>query len=161
MTGASALDDELLPILVGVDELPAETAALRWAADQARLRGGRLRIVHAWELAPGEAAALSHEQRERKRRAAVAADRTAIEQALREAAPDVGADIEILEGPAGPVLVELARNASMLVLATHDHPGRRRLTADSVGHYCLSYAPCPVVTVPGKPPPGGDPVSGS
>lgn len=43
------------------------------------------------------------------------------------------------------------RNASLLVLATHDHPGRRRLTADSVGHYRLSYAACPVATVPGEP----------
>ncbi len=160
MTGTSAFDDELLPILVGVDVSPAETAALCWAADQARLQGGRLRVVHAWELAPGEAAVLSHDQREQKRRAAVATHRTPIEEVLRRVAPDVSADIEILEGPAGPVLVELARNASMLVLATHDHPGRRRLTADSVGHYCLSYAPCPVVTVPGKPP-GGDPASGS
>ncbi|GAB3979357.1 universal stress protein [Actinoallomurus acanthiterrae] len=152
MTDTTAFGTEPAPILVGIDESPAKTAALRWAVDQARLQGSRLRIIHAWELAPGEVASLSHDQREQKRQVAVAACRTSIEQALCEAAPDISADIEILEGPPGPILVELARNASLLVLATHDHPGRRRLTAGSVGHYCLSYAPCPVVTVPGKPP---------
>lgn len=142
------------PILVGVDEAPTATAALCWAARQAHLQQSRLRVVHTWEPEPGEVAVLTHEQHQRRRAAVVAARGEAIERELRRVAPDVRADVEILEGPAGPVLVELARHASLLVLATHDHPGRRRLTADSVGHYCLSYAPCPVVTVPGGPPAG-------
>lgn len=149
---------ETAPILVGIDDSPARTAALRWAVDQARRQGGRLRIVHAWELRPGEAAELRHDEREQRRAAAAGTYRASIEQALRKIAPDADADIEIIEGPAGPVLVELAREASLLVLATHDRPGSRRLTAESVGHYCLSYASCPVVMVPGKPPDGA-PVS--
>ncbi|GAA0319597.1 universal stress protein [Actinoallomurus spadix] len=152
MTGDAPSNGEPAPILVGIDESPARTAALRWAVDQARRQGSRLRVVHAWELGPGEAAVLSHDEREQRRKAVVAGCRASIEEVLSRCAPDVAADIEILEGPAGPVLVELARNASLLVLATHDRPGRRRLTAQSVGHYCLSYASCPVVMVPGKPP---------
>ncbi|MCO5995593.1 universal stress protein [Actinoallomurus rhizosphaericola] len=151
MTGSTSSSAEPAPILVGIDESPARTAALRWAVGQARRQGCRLRIVHAWELGPGEAAVLSHDEREQRRKSVVADCRASIERVLGRAAPDVAADIEILEGPAGPILVELARNASLLVLATHDRPGRRRLTAQSVGHYCLSYASCPVVMVPGKP----------
>jgi nucleotide-binding universal stress UspA family protein len=37
-------------IAVGVDGSESAAAALRWAAAEARLRGARLRVVHAWNV---------------------------------------------------------------------------------------------------------------
>ncbi|MEV7970068.1 universal stress protein [Sphaerisporangium sp. NPDC088356] len=36
-------------IVVGIDGSPSAAAAVEWAADDARRRGARLRIVHVWE----------------------------------------------------------------------------------------------------------------
>jgi nucleotide-binding universal stress UspA family protein len=35
-------------IVVGIDDSPAATAALRWALEEARLRRATLEIVHTW-----------------------------------------------------------------------------------------------------------------
>jgi nucleotide-binding universal stress UspA family protein len=37
-------------ILVGVDDSPAAADAVRWAAQEATLRGAPLHILHAWDL---------------------------------------------------------------------------------------------------------------
>jgi nucleotide-binding universal stress UspA family protein len=58
--------------------------------------------------------------------------------------------LDVVEGPAGPVLVERARRAALLVVGTREHVGLRRLVAGSVSHYCLSHAECPVVAVAEK-----------
>jgi nucleotide-binding universal stress UspA family protein len=160
MTAEMAVHGESQPILVGLDHSPSGIAALRWAACQGRLQRRRLHIVHAWEPEPGEVASLSSGQHARMRETVVAACRKWIEEALRDTAACPDAEIEILEGPAGPILVELAHDALLLVLGTRKHAGHRRLTADSVSLYCLSYAPCPVVTVPGKAPDEDDDMTG-
>lgn len=36
------------PVIVGVDTAPDMGATVDWAADEARLRGVRLHLVHAW-----------------------------------------------------------------------------------------------------------------
>ena len=39
-------------IVVGVDDSEGAKAALRFALEEAKLRGARLRVVHAWTFAP-------------------------------------------------------------------------------------------------------------
>ena len=143
-------------ILVGFDHSPAGAAALRWAVRQGCMQGRHLHVIHAWEPEPGEVASLTAEQHVRMREAVVAACTKRIKEVLAELSAPVDAEIEILEGPAGPILIEHAHDASLLVLGLHDLPGHRRLSAGSVSYYCLSHAPCAVVGVPAEPPGASD-----
>jgi nucleotide-binding universal stress UspA family protein len=156
MTGDIAAHDRSAGILVGFDHSPAGAAALRWAARQGDMQGCHLHVIHTWEPEPGEVASLTAEQHARMREAVVAGCTKGIKDVLAGRSPDAGVEIEILEGPAGPILVEHARDASMLVLGLHERPGHRRLSAGSVSYYCLSHAPCAVVGVPAEPPGASD-----
>ena len=44
-------------IVVGIDGSPASAKALRWAAEEARLRGATVRAVYAWSSVREAAAA--------------------------------------------------------------------------------------------------------
>ena len=156
MTGDIAGHGRSAGILVGFDHSPAGAAALRWAARQGGMQGCHLHVIHTWEPEPDEVASLTAEQHERMREAVVAACTKGIKEVLAGRSPHAGVEIEILEGQAGPILVEHARDASILVLGLHERPGHRRLSAGSVSYYCLSHAPCAVVGVPAEPPGGSD-----
>ena len=95
-------------ILVGFDHSPAGAAALRWAVRQGCMQGRHLHVIHAWEPEPGEVASLTPEQHVRTREAVVAACTKRIKEVLAELSAPVDAEIEILEGPAGPILIEHA-----------------------------------------------------
>jgi nucleotide-binding universal stress UspA family protein len=72
--------------------------------------------------------------------------------ALGESAPAQPWSLEVVEGQPGPVLVERSRDAALLVLGTGEHVGLRRVVSGSVGRYCLSRTPCPMVAVPAEQP---------
>jgi nucleotide-binding universal stress UspA family protein len=137
-------------IVVGMDASAASREALRWAADQSRLTGLPLRVVHAWEHSDGLGAttvgitgyaeAFVADARARLTRL--------ILDTLGDGAVDVRWTLEIVEGAAGPVLVARSRSARTLVLGTGEHTGLHRLVPGSVSHYCLSHAVSPVVAVP-------------
>ena len=57
----------------------------------------------------------------------------------------------LIEGPAGPTLVELSRDASLLVLGVRRQVGPCRVPAGSVSRYALSHSSSPVVAVPAGP----------
>ena len=64
--------------------------------------------------------------------------------------------LDVVEGQPGPVLVERSRHAALLVLGTGEHVGLRRVVSGSVGHYCLTRTPCPMVAIPAGQPSSGD-----
>jgi nucleotide-binding universal stress UspA family protein len=135
-------------IVVGLDGTASSAAALRWAAQRAHELDTNLRIVHAWQLSPEES--LLGGATLRQVRAAderVKATRWAVD-ALGTAAHRPRRKLEVLEGPAGRVLVETATDAAMLVVGTQEHIGLKRLTSGSVSHYCVTHSPRPVVAVP-------------
>jgi len=136
-------------IVVGVDDTASAAAALRWAADFARLTGGSLRVVHTWELPPGQAMAAATGLYART------ATSDARARATRLVSDTLGADaertrwvLEVRQGRPGHVLADLSREAALLVVGTGDHVGLRRVLLGSVSHHCLSHAACPVVAVP-------------
>ena len=57
------------------------------------------------------------------------------------------ADLEVLEGDAGPALCDLADrlSARALVVGTRGHGGLRRAVLGSVSDYLVRNAPCPVI----------------
>jgi nucleotide-binding universal stress UspA family protein len=134
-------------IVVGVGESAAAAAALRWAAEQSRVSGLPLRIVHAWQMSaqPVGTASTSYW-------AASAADARArstrwVLDTLGDAAGQVRWVLDIVEGPPGPILVARSRGAALLVLGTGEHVGLRRLVTGSVSHFALSHSVAPVVAV--------------
>jgi nucleotide-binding universal stress UspA family protein len=136
-------------IVVGFDDSPMSAAALQWAAEQSRLSGQPILAVHTWERPSAEAYGGGWELPDVTGGNVRENAQSWVAAAIGERPAEVSVDLEIVEGPAGPVLVGLAAEAALLVIGTREHVGLRRLVNGSVSHYCLSHASCPVVAVPG------------
>jgi nucleotide-binding universal stress UspA family protein len=135
-------------IVVGVDGSEESKAALRWAVEEARLRGAPLRAVYAWSLpyveglglAPTEDELESHER-----------DGRGLLDAVIAEVGSEGVDIERAAVQGGParVLVEAAEGADLLVVGSRGHGGFTGLLLGSVSQQCAHHATCPVVIVRG------------
>ncbi|MFI6931846.1 universal stress protein [Streptomyces sp. NPDC050287] len=130
-------------VVVGVGEEGKASEAIRFACEEARLRGVPLEAVRAWRwparestdhpLLAGQPARL-HEER--------AAE--ALQTALLDAPHDVDLRRRTAEGHPWKVLVDASRHADLLVVGSrrrHGHLGR-------VAHAALHHSACPVAVVP-------------
>ncbi|HEY8546966.1 MAG TPA: universal stress protein, partial [Acidimicrobiales bacterium] len=133
-------------VVVGVDGSPVAQRALRWAIDEARARGARLDVVHAWS-APVVGGPF----------AIVAFEPTLAEQAANEivdralAAEDTtGVDVQrgVTCGAAAPALLAAAQGAGLVVVGSRGRGGFQRLLLGSVSQQVAQHAPGPVVVVP-------------
>lgn len=144
------MDESALMIVVGLDDDPGAAAALRWAVTEARLRNGWVRAVYAYSepvvadvnLVPLDSAP----SLEQAQQAAEVWRDTAL--AGMPDAARVHVEVEARAGPPGPVLVDAAVGAALLVVGCREHHPLYRLVHGSVSHYCVSRARCPVVAVP-------------
>ncbi|WP_328967468.1 universal stress protein [Streptomyces sp. NBC_00239] len=136
-------------IVVGVDGSPAADQALRWAAEEAALRNVALRVVHCWSFpySDGETAVLAGESvRELLQRAA----EDVLDVALRAAGTEpASVERRVVHGSPAEVLIEEARDATLLVVGYRGRGGFARLLLGSVSQQCAQHAPCPVVIVRG------------
>jgi nucleotide-binding universal stress UspA family protein len=142
-------------IVVGVDHSAGAKEALRFALQEAQLRQGKLRAVHAWQFGyigatgmEGALPAVGGQLHELRDAAAAALDAT-----LGEAIPDAGeVEVErrVVEGAPAAVLVEESRNADLLVVGSRGHGGFAQLLLGSVSQQCAHHAECPVVIVRSK-----------
>ncbi|MFC3890875.1 universal stress protein [Lentzea rhizosphaerae] len=139
-------DDELRPIVVGVDGSAAGAAALRWAAEEARQHGCPIDAVSVWHMdygvmmSPGAAAS--------------GLDPASIEAANRSVLDAATADVDdvdvrriLIEGDVKKLLVEMSRDARMLVVGNRGHGAAVELLLGSVSAYCVHHASCPVVVI--------------
>jgi nucleotide-binding universal stress UspA family protein len=146
-------------IVVGVDGSEGSREALRWAAEQAALRGSSLEVVHIYETEPNTATFAYDEtmsvevwQRARadiERRGRQAADRAqALVGGMVEGITGIEVEPLAVEGrhPA-QTLLERAEGAELLVVGSRGRGGFKSLLLGSVGHQCAQHAPCPVVIV--------------
>ncbi|MEW2115712.1 universal stress protein [Streptomyces sp. NPDC005474] len=134
-------------VVVGVGEKATDSAALRFAVQEAKLRDATLDAVRAWRcpayestdhpLLAGEPARL-HERN--------AAE--ILEQALKGAPEDVDLRRRTIEGPARRVLPDASREAELLVVGARRNPGHLGLQLGRVAHAVLHHATCPVAVVP-------------
>lgn len=138
-------------IVVGVDGSEQADRALRWAWDEARLRGASLHVVHAWVypyIGPREGL---HDPYTDMR---VEAERTLgviIERVTAGLPPDVPVVPVLVEGsPAGELLRE-ARDADLLVLGSRGRGGFATLLLGSTSHQVVHHAHCPVVILRPRP----------
>ncbi len=137
-------------ILVGVDGSPASVAALRWAAELARLRDAEIVAVCAWFVALPSLAPYAPV----RRRPTAAGERRRAEVALAAAMrtalgpfPDVKVGAAVVCGPPARVIIERCADADLLVLGGHHADSPLRQTLGAVAAACLRRASCPVVFV--------------
>lgn len=134
-------------IVVGVDGSPSSRIALRWAVEEAKLRGAVVEAVLAWNVdysvvigaMSAAVAAGMDPQRLRDDNKAL------LDGILGEAGGDVRA--LLTEGDARDVLVRASRDAALLVVGSRGAGPIREVLLGSVSSYCVQHASCPVVVV--------------
>jgi len=136
-------------IVVGVDGSEHSLDALRWAAEEARLRDCTLKVVASfatpimstgYEVATPDPSDLA------------AASTTMLGAAIdtvRDSGLLDGLDVvtEALEGHAGEQLISLSEHADLLVVGARGHGGFLGLLMGSVTTYVVNHSRCPVVVV--------------
>jgi nucleotide-binding universal stress UspA family protein len=141
-------------IVVGVDGSPGSRAALRWALNEARLRGSTVRAVHAWSL-PHVPATTSGfvpviVESVADAEASEQASRQVLDDAVAELAGDelpVAIERRLVQGPPAHALIAAAADAELLVVGSRGLGGFKELLLGSVSHQCAHHASCPVVIV--------------
>ena len=139
-------------VVVGADGSAGSTTALRFAIEEARLRGTTLHAVGAWEIpatayagaAGGASAGFAELGAELETRA-----REALDGALAELdTGGVAIERHVIEGHAARLLLEAGSGADLLVVGSRGLGGFARLLLGSVGQELAHHAPCPVAIVP-------------
>jgi nucleotide-binding universal stress UspA family protein len=147
-----------LGIVVGIDDSPSARAAVQWAARDAELRNVPLTLVHAvspevstWLRAPAPAGVLRWQQDHGRRLVDEALK--VVEAASRGGGP-AAVQSEILSTAAVPTLIDLSKDAEMVVAGSQGSgrwPGQR---LGSVSSGLLRHAHCPVAVVHDEDAPG-------
>ena len=131
-------------IVVGVDGSERSQLALKWAADEARLRTAVLRIVHAGDAEPRDTPRwFPMDGFDLSAAAAVVDDAVGL-VATRH--PTVMTRGQVLTRSGASGLVEASELADLLVVGARGK-GLTALPLGSVSRYCIRHAPCPVVIV--------------
>ncbi|MFF4615527.1 universal stress protein [Nonomuraea jabiensis] len=120
-------------IVVGIDGSPASARVLEFAFAEARLRGARLRAVHATSYAQPGRAALDEVS----------------EMTWPSAGwhPDVAVVEEVVHGHPVEALRQAAGGADLLVVGSHGHSTFAGMILGSVSQELLQQSPCPLVLV--------------
>ena len=138
-------------VFVGVHGSLGSLQALRYAADQARERGGRLIPVIAWTPPGGDLAERRqpvYSLRRMWRDAAYGRLLDAFDRGLGGLPAGLEVEPRVIRGPAGPVLVDTAAQPDDLLVVGTGRRGLLRRVRRSVSRYCLAQAHCPVIAVP-------------
>lgn len=140
-------------IVVGVDGSEASRLALRWAAQEARLRNATLHVVHAWSApydVPGPTPLME---------ARYSADTAGNERRMAEdlVERELGAisghlagipvERDLTDASAAEALLKAAETSELLVLGSSRHGTLADVILGAVGQECIRHARCPVVTV--------------
>ncbi|MEV4916129.1 universal stress protein [Streptomyces tirandamycinicus] len=134
-------------VVVGVGEDAKESAAVRFAAEEARRRGVPLEAVRAWRCPAHEPGGyplmVGRPTRQYEERAV---------EVLEAALQDLPADVEVrprtVEGHARRALVEASHSADLLVVGARRREGHLGLQLGSTAHAVLHHSACPVAIVP-------------
>ena len=134
-------------IVVGVDGSAASIAALRWAADEARMRGDDVRVLHAW------ARPMAHSALDTVSPIELGFDfEAAATESLQRSIAEAGLDgstvtvrPEIVHAGAAEALVRASAGADLLVVGSRGRGGFTGLLLGSVSRQCAHHSKCPVV----------------
>jgi nucleotide-binding universal stress UspA family protein len=140
-------------LVVGVDGSEGAAAALRWAIEEARLRGGSVEALSAWQfplptgIPYGDVQAIASVDLERAAESTLAAQ---VADAVKDMDGDVAVDARVVHGQAAAELVHAAKGADLLVVGSRGRGGFAGLLLGSVSRQCAEHSPCPVVIVPSE-----------
>lgn len=141
-------------IVVGFDGSEHAKQALDWAIGEAVLRQAQLDVVFAWQAPvvvspiglPGPALDLTEFEKEAEQLLDHEVD-AALERAAQR-------PLEVrrltIPGGAAHALLELAKDADLLVVGGRGHGGFAALLLGSVSQQVVHHAPCPVAVIPAK-----------
>jgi nucleotide-binding universal stress UspA family protein len=131
-------------IVVGVDGSDASRAAVRWAADEARLRGVALHAVEAWEFSPLIFAADVPVALDELRRTVTEHLHAVVSDEVAD-----GVDVTELVVEKAPVaaLLDQCGPDDVLVVGSRGRGGFAGLLLGSVSQQLAQHSTCPVVIV--------------
>jgi nucleotide-binding universal stress UspA family protein len=136
-------------IVVGIDESESSRRALAWAAAEAGRRGSSLELVTTWGLdhadlgpnaGPVQGEALQH--------SAEAIQQAAVDQALKDASPDLVVERSIIQGHPADALVAASDHADLVVVGSHGRGALGTFLFGSVSRTLIKRSHCPVVVLP-------------
>jgi nucleotide-binding universal stress UspA family protein len=133
-------------VVAGVDGSEQGWSALTWAADEASLRGARLRVLHACDAPCEEPRTASDATLSGADRALAIVDAARTRVAVRHPSLEVRVDAS---GDRAPyALIEASCSADLLVVGAQGlgEPAGSPVLG-SVSERCIRYAHCPVVVV--------------
>jgi nucleotide-binding universal stress UspA family protein/Pyruvate/2-oxoacid:ferredoxin oxidoreductase delta subunit len=134
-------------VLVGFDGSAASQQALRWGAEEARLRCLPLTICHTWNRSYPAASG----------RAVLLATMRELGQELlgkgtmiaHQFAPQIKVRTRLAAGPASAILVERSGEAALVVVGAHGQNGSGEFAAGSTAVQVATYGHCPVLVARG------------
>ncbi|MGI5413590.1 universal stress protein [Streptomyces chartreusis] len=135
-------------IVVGVDGSDSSKQALRWAVRQAELTGAAVEAVTAWDIPQFHGSLAWLPPSSSDEGALEARARQQLEDAVEEALgsrPPVEVRTVARYGTPASVLLNAAREASLLVVGSRGLGGFAGLLLGSVAQHCVQHAACPVV----------------
>ncbi len=132
-------------IVVGIDGSDHSLAALDVAVREARLRGARLEVVHAWTAT---AVFAGMEVAPPPRSEFRAAANQLLDQVVRDIPDDVEVVCRALEGGVASTLIDASHDADLLVVGSRGRGGFAGLVLGSTSHQVTAHADCPVLVVP-------------
>lgn len=125
-----------LGVVVGFDGSPSSTAALRFAIEAAHLQKAPLKVMIAYREHDAEEV---HVHAQGRAWEELAVSRTGY--------PDLEAELELVDEPARPALLEAGEKARLLVVGPRGMSEIRGLLLGSVSQAMVHQAPCPVAVV--------------
>jgi nucleotide-binding universal stress UspA family protein len=138
-------------VVVGIDGSEESIAALKWAMEEARLRGARVRALNVWNYPVGygiEMAAMSTLTPESMEDAARATLDASVDKALVGFDEPPFVERVIRQGAASKELLAEGKGADLLVVGQRGYGGFLGLLLGSVANQVLHHATCPTVVIP-------------
>jgi len=141
-------------ILVGVDASPPSVKALERAAEEARLRGATLEVVHAFNP-PDQSTAFPVVPEKGADRADLEAERTKANDKLGRWLEESEVDLSDLDvewsvlanNRPTEVLIDRSKDADLVVVGSRGRGGFRGLLLGSTSEQVTRHARCPVLVV--------------
>jgi len=138
-------------LVVGVDGSEGARTALRWAIEEAAIRGAAVEAVSAFHVPYTGAASvmplmLDPEEFRASAEAVLAKALAEVEDEARALPEPITS--RVVEGPASTVLIEASQGAAMVVVGARGHGGLAGMLLGSVSRQVTEHAPVPVVVVP-------------